>query len=132
MFTISRGKNGTSSFKSFLFFSLLITSMIFLTPGCSEEDTPTNPVENNEVSIESNSFSPENKSIDFGKAVKWINNDGANHRVVSGDPGSPDGRFDSGTLRTGDEFSFTFDYRTGEFDYYCSLHTSVTGKVTVK
>lgn len=132
MLTILKEKNRQSYFKSLLFFSLLIISMVFLAPGCSEEDTPTNPVENNEVSIESTGFSPQNKNIAFGKAVKWINNDGDNHRVVSGVPGSPEGRFDSGTLREGDEYSFTFDNRTGEFEYYCSLHSGETGTITVK
>jgi len=131
MFTSSKRENRDSYFKSLLVLSVLIISMVFITSGCSEEETPTNPLENNEVLIESNAFSPQNKTIAFGKAVKWINKDGSNHRVVSGVPGSPDGRFDSGTLREGDEYSFTFDYRTGEFEYYCSLHTTVTGKITV-
>ncbi len=132
MFTISKRKNRKFYFKSLLFLSVLIISIVFITPGCSKEDTPTNTQETNEVLIESTGFSPQNKTIAFGKAVKWINKDGNNHRIVSGVPGSPDGRFDSGILREGDEFSFTFDNRTGTFDYYCSLHTSLTGKITVE
>ena len=134
MFTLPKRKNRGSSFKPLLFLAVLIISIVFITPGCSKDNTPTNTGNQgtNEVLIESNDFSPQNKTVSFGTTVKWINKDGNNHRVVSGVPGSPDGRFDSGTLREGDEFSFTFDNRTGTFNYYCSIHPSVTGTITVQ
>ena len=134
MFILSKRKNRESNFKPLLFLSVLIISIVFITPGCSKDNTPTNPGNQgtNEVLIESNDFSPQNKTISFGDAVKWINKDVNNHRVVSGVPGSPDGRFDSGILRTGDEFSFTFDNRTGTFEYFDSIHPSVTGIITVQ
>jgi len=132
MFTISKGKNGDSYFKSLLVLSVLIISMVFITPGCSEEDTPTDTgtQDKNEVSIESNSFSPQYKTIAVGTTLKWINNDGNNHKVVSGPRGASDGIFSSGTLGPGDDFSYKFD-RTGTFEYFCSIHPSVTGTITV-
>ena len=41
-----------------------------------------------------------------------------------------DGAFDSGTLGGGDVFSQTFG-DSGTFDYFCAIHPSMTGTVTV-
>jgi plastocyanin len=43
---------------------------------------------------------------------------------------SVDDLFDSGALRPGDTFSFTFD-EPGEYDYFCRLHPSMTGTIVV-
>ncbi len=45
------------------------------------------------------------------------------HTVTSGEPGDPDGHFDSGTLNPGDEFSHTFD-DAGDFSYFCAPHSA--------
>jgi len=39
--------------------------------------------------------------------------------------------FDSGSLGEGESFDFTFD-EAGEFDYFCTIHPTMTGTVTVE
>jgi plastocyanin len=39
--------------------------------------------------------------------------------------------FKSRVLDTGDRFSITFA-KAGQFDYFCSIHPHMTGKVIVK
>ena len=65
--------------------------------------------------------------------VTWTNDDSTIHTVVEGGPqggaaGEP--AFDSSIIAPKGTWENTFD-TAGEFDYYCSLHPFMTGKVTV-
>lgn len=60
-----------------------------------------------------------------GTEVTVTNEDGAGHTWTSND-----GLWDSGTLRGGDTFSFTFD-APGEYSFFCAIHPSMTGNLTV-
>jgi plastocyanin len=77
------------------------------------------------VEIADFAFSPESLEVEAGTTVTWINNDSAPHTVTS-----DDGAFDSGTLETGDTFSFTFD-EAGTFAYHCDIHPRMTATVEV-
>jgi len=79
----------------------------------------------NEITIESNSFKPDSLTIKAGDTVTWINKDGYSHTVAS-----KNGEFDSGNMAGGAKFSFTFD-KEGTYDYICSIHTFMTGKIVV-
>jgi len=70
-------------------------------------------------------FAPNELIVAKGTTVKWIQNDNVTHIVVS------NGLFESKPLTKGDEFSFTFN-TPGKYNYYCSIHTSMTGKIIVK
>lgn len=61
-----------------------------------------------------------------GTTVTWVNDDDIPHTVVAKDMA-----FKSKVLDTGDRFSFTFA-KAGQFDYFCSIHPHMTGKVIVK
>lgn len=61
-----------------------------------------------------------------GTTVTWINDDDIPHTIVAKDM-----TFKSKVLDTGDKFSFTFA-KAGQFDYFCSIHPHMTGKVIVK
>ena len=83
-------------------------------------------------------MSPNPIQAKVGQEVKWTNNDSAFHTVTSGKIGAADAgkMFDSGlqgpTALTakGKTFEHTFD-TAGEFDYHCTLHPAMTGKVIV-
>ena len=75
-------------------------------------------------------FALEDLTIAAGTTVTWTNQDGAPHTVTSGTPGSASGLWDSRNLSTGGEFSFTFS-QVGTFAYFCNIHQSMTGTVTV-
>ncbi|MHB8419572.1 MAG: cupredoxin domain-containing protein [Myxococcales bacterium] len=83
------------------------------------------------VSAKRYSFSPANATASQGMAVVWHNVDTVAHTVTSGQPGSPDGKFDQ-TLQPGASFSYTFA-TSGSFPYYCRYHYAMgmTGVVTV-
>ena len=69
--------------------------------------------------------------IDSGQKVTWLNEDSAFHSVTSGLYDSPTGLFDSGHMDPYDTFSYTFD-EIGVYDYYCTLHPWMKGKVIVE
>ena len=84
------------------------------------------PSLNNEttvVVIKNFSFAPVQLNIKAGTTVKWINEDSAPHEVNSE-------TFNSETLNTGDSFEFKFT-QNGTYDYFCSLHPSMNGKIIV-
>jgi aldose sugar dehydrogenase len=79
------------------------------------------------------SFDPNPIEINAGDSVTWTNDDDDIHTVTSGCSEGPTiGRdFDSGTLASGESFTHKFD-NPGTFEYFCSFHESMTGKVVVK
>jgi plastocyanin len=65
-------------------------------------------------------------TVAVGEAVEVVNEDGPNHTWTA-----EDGTFDSGTLSSGDTFSFTFD-EAGEYAFFCAIHPGMTGSLTVE
>ncbi len=78
------------------------------------------------VKIDNFTFVPAETKIKPGDTVVWENVDDIPHTVVS----SPVGTFKSKALDTSDTFSFTFA-NAGSFDYFCSLHPHMKGKIVV-
>ena len=78
------------------------------------------------VAIDNFTFAPAELTVTTGTTVTWSNADDIPHTVVSDDK-----VFRSKALDTGDQYSFTFT-KPGEFDYFCSVHPHMTGKVIVK
>ena len=72
--------------------------------------------ETNYVSIKDSTFIPDKLAILPGDTVTWTQDDSTEHTVTS-----PAQHFNSGTLASGDVFSFTFNDK-GEFPYYCIFH----------
>ncbi|MFY9801749.1 MAG: cupredoxin family copper-binding protein [Candidatus Acidiferrales bacterium] len=79
-----------------------------------------------EVTIDNFSFGPMELTIPAGTQVTWINKDDVPHVVMS-----VDRIFKSKALDTDDKFSFTF-HDPGTFEYFCSVHPKMTGKIIVK
>ena len=80
------------------------------------------------VNVQNFAFDPPNITVAPGTTVTWVNNDQAPHTVTATDPA---GAFDSGTLQPGQSFSFTFTQPGTTYAYYCAIHPSMTGTVTV-
>lgn len=76
-----------------------------------------------EVEMKNFSFNPASVTIKKGGKVTWTNRDSANHTVVG------EG-WQSEPLGSGQTFEKTFG-EAGTFDYHCSIHPSMTGKVVV-
>ncbi len=84
----------------------------------------------NEVNIFLYSYLPKTLTVKVGTTVKWINNDEAEHNVAARDKSFVSEYLKTKNVRAGDSFSYTFT-TTGTFDYVCSLHAGMTGKVEV-
>jgi plastocyanin len=80
----------------------------------------------NAVTIDNFSFGPMQLEVPAGTQVTWINKDDVPHTVVS-----VDHKFKSRALDTDERFSFTFQ-DPGMYEYFCSVHPKMTGKIVVK
>ena len=78
------------------------------------------------------SFDPNPIEINAGDSITWTNDDNEIHTVTSGSDEGPSigTEFDSGTLAPGQSFTHQFD-KPGTYEYFCSFHDSMTGKVIV-
>ena len=83
-------------------------------------------MDTHEVSIDNFSFTPMEMTIPAGTQVTWINKDDVPHTVIS-----VDHKFKSQALDTDEKFSFTFS-NPGTYEYFCSVHPKMTGKIFVK
>lgn len=85
-------------------------------PGCEKTDS---------------CYTPSKIVIKQSNSVTWINQDAAFHSVTSGHYDEPSGLFDSGHLDPNESFTFIFE-NTGTYDYFCTLHPWMNGKVIVE
>ena len=81
------------------------------------------------VDIRSYRFDPGDITVPAGGEVTWTNHDRAAHDVTFASDGSLHD-VSSGSLVTGDSFSFTFR-DAGTVAYVCSVHPDMHGSVTV-
>ena len=77
------------------------------------------------VEIQAHGFSAPALTVKPGTTVTWTNRDDDAHTVTS-----VANAFRSPGLDTGETFSYTFT-RAGTYEYFCSLHPLMTGKVVV-
>jgi plastocyanin len=93
--------------------------------GTATEATPVAATRANEVVVPMAgfNFNPGVTVVGVGSTVTWVNQDNAPHTATADD----ESVFKSDVLRSGQQFSFTFD-APGEFKYYCELHGSTGGE----
>lgn len=123
------------------FFALLVITSVLIAgcsaaPGSIQDQTtvPTlAPVDSSTpaqeeivVEIDNFAFVPAEVTIAVGTTVKWTNKDGVSHTVTS-----DDGVFDSGLLKKGDSFTYTFT-QAGVFPYHCTPHSNMQASIIVK
>ena len=86
--------------------------------------------------VETGCYTPSVLTIKSGTVVTMTNTDGTGiHTFTSGtvddfEP-NPDGMFDSQVLLSGDAYERKFSQK-GTYDYYCMLHTWMTGQIIVE
>jgi plastocyanin len=100
-------------------FALLMISQISLVAAESKPGP-------NAVTIDNFSFTPQTLTVTVGTKVTWTNKDDVPHTVTSTDK-----QFGSRALDTDEKFSFTFS-TAGTYNYYCSVHPRMLGKVIVQ
>ncbi len=97
------------------------------TPGQPAGGNQTPPPKTNEVTVQISGFKfvPSDVQVSAGTKVTWVNQDPVMHTITF-----DNGAFDTGGFPHGDSRSYTFN-TTGKYTYHCSIHTSMTGNVTV-
>ena len=85
--------------------------------------------------VEVGCYAPSVANVKVGSIVIMTNTDPTGvHTFTSGTVNGftpePDGMFDSNVLMSGDTFEHEFS-SAGTYDYYCMLHTWMTGKIIV-
>jgi Icc protein len=81
----------------------------------------------NEIGIDNFKFSPNPLTVKSGTKVVWINNDDVPHLIVS-----TQNKFrQSQVLDTNQRFAVTLT-KPGTYDYFCSLHPMMQGKIIVQ
>jgi len=109
-------------------FAVLLGLLALLLTGQSSgaargaDDTPVKTA----VSIDNFNFAPNTITIAAGTTVVWTNHDDVPHNVTN-----PEKAFKSPTLDTGEKWEYTFK-NAGTFNYYCTIHPKMTGKVVVQ
>ncbi len=119
-----------------------VTSIVLglILAGCSAVSTPIPPVntfapENTpilaptagiaEVTIQNFAFSPAEITVAMGSTVRWTNQDGTAHTVKAAD-----GSWTSPNIDQGGTFEKVFD-KPGTYDYICSIHPAMKGRIIV-
>jgi plastocyanin len=80
----------------------------------------------NVVTIDNFTFSPKELTVAVGTTVNFVNHDDIPHTVVEKKLS-----FRSKALDTDNSYSYTFA-TAGSFDYFCSLHPHMIGKIIVR
>lgn len=79
-------------------------------------------------------FNPDPVRVSVGGTVTWKNSDTAVHTVTSG-KGPKDTQsgkmFDSGLIKPEKTFEYKFA-NAGTYDYYCTVHPAMVGKIIVE
>jgi len=77
-------------------------------------------------------FVPKSVETTLGNMITWTNEDFTPHTVTSGNTTTgKTGVFDSNIMQKGSTFSFLFD-KAGEYNYFCTIHPFMTGRIVVK
>lgn len=85
----------------------------------ADEDTT---IEGEDVLVVDSAFQAKSITVPVGTTIIWTSSANLPHTATS------DGNiFDSGTMRDGDVFTFTFE-EAGEFPYYCRFHGGPGGQ----
>ena len=88
---------------------------------------PQSAAGGSQAAIKDFAFAPQDMKVKVGEKITWTNDDSAPHTVTA----KSGAKFDSGTLAPGASFTFTAK-RAGTTQYFCAIHPSMTGTITVQ
>jgi plastocyanin len=105
---------------------LIIAATMFVATGTKARGEAAESASAADVKIDNFSFGPQTLTVAVGTTVTWTNRDDIPHTIVS-----TDGVFKSKVRDTDEKFSYTFT-KAGEYNYFCSVHPKMTGKIVVQ
>jgi plastocyanin len=101
---------------------VILVAALVVAGGCGKKAKPTMPT-SSLINIKDFAFNPGEITVAPGTSVTWTNEDSTVHTITSA-------TFDSGEVKPGEQYKFTFS-TPGTYDYACSIHPSMRGKVIV-
>ena len=114
----------------FLVVIVLVVGIYFLVFADSKvtEDSSQNlDYGNKNIEIKDFVYSPEILKVKIGEVVTWINYDSVEHTITS-DEGN---LLDSGLIGKVESYTMVFT-EAGTYDYHCSPHPYMKGKIVVE
>ena len=104
--------------------ALIAAGFYFFGGSNTEEEIPSG---NYKIEIIGFAFAQQELKVKVGDTVSWVNKDSAKHTVTS-DNGN---QLDSELLSKGEIYSHTFN-GIGVFEYHCTPHPYMTGRIIVE
>lgn len=105
---------------------VVTTSLVFAAYGVAfSADQGDVSIQAADINIVNFAFQPKNFSTTTGSTVQWHNSSGTNHTVTANN-----GSFNSGIIPGNGNYSRAFN-SAGTYDYFCTIHPSMTGRVLV-
>jgi plastocyanin len=96
------------------------------TPATSQSSQPAQTAQTAPaVLIQGFKFQPADLTVKVGDSVQFTNSDIVPHNAVSA------GKFDSGKLQKGQSWKYVAKEK-GTFDYLCTLHPNMKGRITIR
>ena len=92
---------------------------------------PSGPAAGTTVVIKNFAFVPARFTVTPGEVVRVVNEDGVGHTLTALPGSSPRGAFDTGVIAPGGSATFVAPAAAGSYRYECTIHTFMTGVLTV-
>jgi len=97
-----------------------VTALAFV-PGAGAADARTHT-----IAMDGTTFTPETLTVKKGDRVTWVNKDPFPHTATAASKA-----FESKSVAPGKSWSYTAS-KPGTFDYVCSFHPTMKGKLVVE
>ncbi len=102
--------------------AMSLAAVLVLAPARAGGEDTKKP----EVRVDNFTFNPQTLTVPVNSTVTWMNKDDIPHVIASND-----GLFKSKALDTDQSYSFTFT-KAGVYEYFCSLHPKMLGRIVVR
>ena len=108
--------------------ALLTAALLATAPFTARAAQPAGPGAGraHTVTIEDMRYNPQTLTVRRGDRITWINDDLVPHTVTA-----TAGKFDSHLIQPGNSWTY-LARKAGEYDYKCTLHVTMKGKVLVR
>jgi plastocyanin len=106
----------------------VLVATLALATGTASADEVTH---DQEIDIRGIAYEHDVAAVTLGEEVTWTNSDAVDHTVTSDDCIGGPCTFDSGTMASGDAFTWT-PIEPGTVEYYCQFHGSMDAELRVQ